>query len=1034
MFVPLDTRTVYTFLDSLVDLPTYISKAKELGYKHVGIMDSDTLYGAYSFIQQATLAGLKPILGLELSVIIAEQKIRLKLIAKNTVGYQSLLKISSQRMMGETDWTAFSELLKGIVVILPAEFVAVGDLLYCEYMIGVYPDSPQIAYEKPMIPLHTIRYFSNDDRETLQVLHAIRENVFLKDIEAPSANQFLYSPETMEQIFSERFPTAIDNLTTLVENISYEFDRNLKLPRFNRNREAVDELRERAEAGLVAKKKTESIYQERLNQELSVIHKMGFDDYFLIVWDLLRFGRSKGYYMGMGRGSAAGSLVSYALDITGIDPVKNNLLFERFLNEERYSMPDIDIDLPDIYRSEFLHYVRDRYGSQHSAQIVTFSTFGAKQAIRDVLKRFGVPEYELSNLTKKIGFRDTLTSVYEKNMAFRQLINSKAEYVKGFAIAKKIEGQPRQTSIHAAGIVMSDDDLTNHIPLKAGEDMMITQYDAPSVEANGLLKMDFLGLRNLTFVQKMQEKVLKDYGRDIDIKAIDLEDKETLQLFASGLTKGIFQFEQPGAISLLKRVKPEKFEEVVATTSLNRPGASDYIDNFIKRKFGREQVNLIDPIVAPILEPTYGIMLYQEQVMQIAKVYAGFTLGKADLLRRAMSKKDKKEMQLMEADFLAGARELGRPEQVARDLFERMAKFAGYGFNRSHAYAYSALAFQLAYFKVHYPEVFYDVMLNFSSSDYITDALQADFKLGKLTLNSVPYHDKIDDGKIVLGLKTVKGLPRDLALWIVENRPYQSIENFLEKLPSKYQKVEVLLPLVHIGLFDEFEPNRRKVEVNLEHLFTFVNELGSLFADSSYSWLTAEDYSVTEKYRMEQELLGVGISPHPLDALRRELQGNFTPIEQLIADSEGTVLAQIDTIRIIRTKTKGEQMAFLTVSDARHKLDVTLFPEVYGKWQSKLQEGAIYLFKGRLQLRDERIQMILQNLTAATVEKCWLQMANHDHDKIISEILSKYRGELPVVLHYVDSKKTLQSDVYYVQKSHKLIEELSPFVMKTIFR
>lgn len=1034
MFVPLDTKTVYSFLDSLVDLPTYISTAKDLGYTHIGIMDRDSLYGGYSFIQQAKKAELTPILGLELSVTIAEQKLLLKLVAQNTDGYHSLLKISSQRMMGQTDWAVFLELLKGVLVILPAEFVDFGNQLNCDYVIGVTVDSPKINYTKPLVPLHTVRYFSNEDRETVQVLHAIRENVTLKDVEPPNANQLLYSVETMDTVFAERFPGALENLAELVKGITYDFNTALKLPRFNREKEAVQELRERAEDGLSKKGLLTPPYQERLEKELSVIHKMGFDDYFLIVWDLLRFGRSKGYYMGMGRGSAAGSLVSFALDITGIDPVKNNLLFERFLNEERYSMPDIDIDLPDIYRSEFLHYVRDRYGSQHSAQIVTFSTFGAKQAIRDVLKRFGVPEYELSNLTKKIGFRDTLSSVYEKNMSFRQLINSKAEYVKGFAIAKKIEGQPRQTSIHAAGIVMSDDDLTDHIPLKSGEDMMITQYDAPCVEANGLLKMDFLGLRNLTFVQKMQEKVLADYGRTIDIKSIDLEDEETLKLFASGRTKGIFQFEQSGAISLLKRVKPERFEEVVATTSLNRPGASDYIDNFIKRKFGREKVDLIDPIVAPILEPTYGIMLYQEQVMQIAQVYAGFTLGKADLLRRAMSKKDKGEMQRMEVDFLAGAAALGRPESVARDLFERMAKFAGYGFNRSHAYAYSALAFQLAYFKVHYPDAFYDVMLNFSSSDYITDALQADFKLGKLRLNSAPYHDKISEDKIILGLKTVKGLPRDLGLWIVENRPYLSIENFLEKLPIKYQKTEILIPLVRIGLFDDFEANRRKVEVNLEHLFTFVNELGSLFADSAYSWLEAEDYTAAEKYRMEQELLGVGISPHPLEGLYQELAGNFTPIEQLTPDSEATVLGQIGSIRIIRTKSKGEQMAFLSVSDTHHRLDITLFPEVYGEWQSQLSEGAIYLFKGRMQMREDKLQMVLQTILPASTEKCWLQIANHDHDKEISEILGRYQGSLPVILHYVDSKKTLQNKTHRVQKSKDLIEELEPYVMKTIFR
>ena len=305
---------------------------------------------------------------------------------------------------------------------------------------------------------------------------------------------------------------------------------------------------------------------------------MGFDDYFLVVWDLLRFGRSQGYYMGMGRGSAVGSLVAYALDITGIDPVAKNLIFERFLNRERYTMPDIDIDIPDIYRPEFIRYVRDRYGSIHAAQIVTYSTFGAKQAIRDVFKRYGVPEYELTSITKKIGFKDTLTSAYEGNLGFRQLIQGKIEYQKAFEIAKKIEGYPRQTSIHAAGVVISDKNLTDYIPLKYGEDMLITQYDAHGVEGNGLLKMDFLGLRNLTFAQKMQELLFETQGIQLRIEEIDLEDRATLALFAAGKTKGIFQFEQPGAIRLLKRVKPESFEEVVATTSLNRPGASDYID------------------------------------------------------------------------------------------------------------------------------------------------------------------------------------------------------------------------------------------------------------------------------------------------------------------------------------------------------------------------------------------------------------------------------------------------------------------------
>ncbi|MGT2929621.1 DNA polymerase III subunit alpha [Streptococcus dentasini] len=1034
MFAPLDTKTVYSFMDSLVDLQTYIQTAKEMGYSHLGIMDQDNLYGAYHFAIEAQKQGLQAVIGLELLFPRGDEKsLSIQLLALDTEGYKNLLKLSTLKMSDGLQVEDLSSYLSGLAVLLPYREDLEQLELPFDYYIGVSSDSPRRSYGKKLLPLHTVRYFSDDDRETLQVLHAIRDNLPLKDVAPPAAQQHLYPRETMEELFQERFPESLTNLDELLAGVSYHFDHELKLPRFNRNQKASEELRERSEQGLKDKNLTAPVYQERLDKELGIIHKMGFDDYFLIVWDLLRFGRSRHYYMGMGRGSAAGSLVAFALDITGIDPVKNNLLFERFLNEERYSMPDIDIDLPDIYRSEFLHYVRDRYGSRHSAQIVTFSTFGAKQAIRDVFKRFGAAEFELTNITRKIGFRDNLTSVYEKNMSFRQIINSKVEYQKAFAIAKRIEGQPRQTSIHAAGIVMSDDDLTEHIPLKAGEDMMVTQYDAGSVEANGLLKMDFLGLRNLTFVQRMAEKLAEEKDIHIRIQDINLEDPQTLALFAAGRTKGIFQFEQAGAINLLRRIKPTKFEEIVATTSLNRPGASDYTENFIKRKYGQEEVDLIDPLVAPILEDTYGIMLYQEQVMQIAQIFAGFTLGKADLLRRAMSKKNAAEMQKMQVDFMQGAKALGRNRETAKELFERMAKFAGYGFNRSHAFAYSALAFQLAYFKAHYPSIFYDVMLNYSSSDYITDALQADFKVGKLSINTVPYTDKISNGAIYMGLKNLKGFPRDLGYWIIDNRPFVSVEDFLTKLPKNYQKIDLIAPLVQIGLFDQFEPNRRKIEENLEHLFTFVNELGSLFADSSYNWSDIEDYSASQKYNMEMQWLGVGISPHPLITLAQELQGTFIPFEELLVNTQARVLGQIEAVRIIRTKSKGEQMAFVTLTDTKQKLDVTVFPESFTQWQTYLKEGDILYMTGKVQERDNRLQLILQSLAPAVAEKFWIQLANHDHDQQVAETLRAYPGQIPVVLHYQDSNQTLQSQKLFVAKSEKLQEELTSFVMKTIY-
>ena len=1036
MITQLDTKTVYSFMDSLVSIKKYVQRAKGLGYKSLGMMDVDNLYGAYHFLEEAKAAGLQPLLGLEMEIYKDGNPLNLRLLALDSQGYCNLMKISTLKMMNRQNWEDFQHLFKGLALIVPI-FEGLDQLdLGLDFYVGVFPDTPRQELTRPVLPLHTVRYFEQGDLETLQMLRAIRDNISLREVGHLSSHEFLLAPASLEEAFVENFPESLTNLERLIANVHYEINTELKLPRFNPERPAVEELRELAEIGLAKRGLAGTAYQARLDQELDVIHQMGFDDYFLIVWDLLRFGRSQGYYMGMGRGSAVGSLVAYALEITGIDPVEKNLLFERFLNLERYTMPDIDIDIPDVYRPEFIRYVRDRYGSMHAAQIVTYSTFGAKQAIRDVFKRFGLPEYELTNITKKIGFRDNLTTAYERNIAFRQIINSKLEYQKAFEIAKKIEGNPRQTSIHAAGVVMSDDDLTNQIPLKYGEDMYLTQYDAHGVESNGLLKMDFLGLRNLTFVQRMKEATLDKYGVDINIAGIDLEDEETLRLFAAGNTKGIFQFEQAGAISLLKRVQPVQFEEVVATTSLNRPGASDYIDNFVKRKHGRERVEMIDPSLEDILAPTYGIMLYQEQVMQVAQRFGGFSLGKADILRRAMGKKNAAEMHKMEEEFVEGAVKLGHSETKAKEVFAVMEKFAGYGFNRSHAYAYSALAFQLAYFKAHYPDIFFDVMLNYSSSDYITDALGFGFELAPLTIHNIPYKDKFQERKIYLGLKNIKGLPRDFAFWIIEERqknPFSSVEDFILRLPQSYHKLPLLSPLVQLGLFDVFEPNRQKILLNLPNLFVFADELGSLFADTSYSWTDAEDFTAAEKFEQEQALIGIGLSDHPLISLAKKAHHPFVWIEELADNSKATILVEVQSIKVIRTK-NGENMAFMQVTDTKKKLDVTLFPEVYRRFAKQIQEKGYYYLTGKIQERDGRLQMVLTEVEKASSERFWIQLADTSHDRQIAEILQRYPGDIPVVLRYENEKKTVPATGFRVQKTDQLQTELKTYSMKTVFR
>lgn len=1029
--IQLDTRSVYSFLESNLTLTAYLQKARTLGYQSLGLMDQDNLYGAYAFLEMAEQAGLQALLGMSLTTRLGDQLLDLRVLALSTTGYQNLLKLASQRNLGKSAWEDLVEFTQDLALIWPFQPGQEEPDLGRPYFLGVALDSSLPTSDRPLLPLQTVRYLETQDLEVLQLMEAIKQNQTLVETPVRYRGQILLPAQELKAAYQARFPGAWENLESLVAGVHYDLDRSLKLPRFNPQKPAVEELREVALAGLAAKQLQGLAYRQRLDEELSVIHEMGFDDYFLIVWDLLRFGRRQGYYMGMGRGSAVGSLVAYALDITGIDPVAKNLIFERFLNRERFSPPDIDIDIPDIHRPDFLRYVRDRYGSMHAAQIVTFSTFGAKQALRDVLKRLGVPEFEISNLTKQIRFGEKLQQVAERSLSFRRQFQERPELDRALDLAMRLEGLPRQTSVHAAGVVMSDADLTDFIPLKFAEDIYITQYDAAAIEDNGLLKMDFLGLRNLTYVERMRDLLAKEEGIVLDPANIPLEDAETLRLFAAGRTKGIFQFEQPGAINLLRRVQPVSFEEVVATTSLNRPGASAYIDNFVARKHGREAVVSVDPAVADILAPTYGIMLYQEQVMQVAQRFAGFSLGKADLLRRAMGKKKPEEMHAMEVDFVEGALQQGYDQERAKALFAVMEKFAGYGFNRSHAYAYSALAFQLAYFKTHYPHIFFQVMLTAANQTYLDDALDAGFQIQTLTLNTIPAHDRFQDGAIYLGLDRLKGLPRDLQTWILEHRPFADLETFFLQLPPNYLKSDLLRPLIQIGLFDQLAPNRATLLTNLDRLLFFYQELGSLFADSSYSWELVSDFSSLEKYRMEVELLGVGLSPHPLKDYLQEAGPEIQRIADLQVGAHVQVLGELLDLRVIRTK-KGEQMAFVQVTDTRHKIEVIAFPEVFRTYKQLLAEGALLRIWGKVQDKSGRKQLVLNRAEALTRERFWILLEDHQVDRDVAQILRAFPGPIPVILRYQEGKETLQLQEG-VSKMEELVTALGPYVLKTVF-
>ena len=783
-----------------------------------------------------------------------------------------------------------------------------------------------------------------------------------------------------------------------------------------------------------------SVYQERLEKELSVIHQMGFDDYFLIVADLLRYAREQDIYCGMGRGSAAGSLVAYVLGITQVDPVKHNLFFERFLNPERVAMPDIDIDMPDDRRAELLAYMKNRYGSDHVAQIVTFSTLGKRQALRDVGKAFGMTEAELSNLTRMLVRRfGTLADEYENNQRFKAEVLKNGKLKRIYEVARRIEGMPRQTSTHASGVVLSEESLMNYVSLKPSEDLALTQYEAPDVEAIGLLKIDFLGLRNLTIISRLRDLVKKRQKIDIDPLKIVSEDETKLALVRAGNTMGIFQFENPLMRRFLRNLAPSKFDDIVDATSIFRPGPSQFIPQFVARRHGKEIVPVVDDSISEILKPTYGIMIYQEQIMQVAQAFAGFSLGKADLLRRAISKKKGSELEKLREDFLISEGELGHSKEKAEEIYDLIERFANYGFNRSHGFAYGALAFQIAYFKAHFPDEFYEIQLRDRKREVmILDALDNGFEIEKPNINQMKIGDFVKNKKIRLGLAHVQGISRDLAKWIVENQSYKNLADFVEKLPNNFHKKESILPLIQIGAFDYADSNRGKLAYNLADHANLLNYYSAdIFMASSgggFAYHEAEDYSETEKYDFEKNLLGIGVTPHPLQSLAQRFSGNFTPIANLVKNRRMTILVEINYIRTHRTKT-GQTMAFSTVSDSRENFDVTLFPDIYRQFSSELEQGKFYLISGKVTERNDELQLVADRMSPAleTDKKLWLNLRDEKYNQKISQILCEFPGSHQVILHYSNLKKTIQTKIY-VEESEFLKKRLEGYVIGIVYK
>ena len=1027
--VSLQNLSSFTLLESPTKVKNLAENAKKKGYSAIALTDINITYGLVDFYKAAKDTGIKPLLGMQLRInglIDEANKYDLIVIAKDDQGYKNILRLSSAVNLltenGEKENVLTFEDLKKylghLILITPSNLHSELKMLQtnnpkmgANYLrklqdslpssssmyLGVYADSGQQEYinyirslatqfSLPLTAVEDGQYLNRNEQFLRRTLQAIKTNTHLENIEQlakQAGSHYLKNSEEL-QVSYRKFDIedALKNAEEIGEICTAEIKfQDPQLPKFKQNKfpTSKEYLHALAQEGL-AKRFNNQIpaqYQKRLDYELQVINEMGFDDYFLIVWDVMNFAHSVHITTGPGRGSAAGSLVSYALRITEVDPIEYNLLFERFLNPARQQMPDIDLDIPDNRRDEVIKYMFEKYGMNHAAQILTFGTLAAKQVLKDVCRVFGLNKVETYRWLDAIPHskgKITLAEAYQKSKELQLLVNTNELSKILFATAEHLENLPRHYSIHAAGLVITDDSLAEIVGLQAGPlGIPVTQQTKFNVESLGLLKIDFLGLRNLTILGNIVAALRAD-GIDIDPNQIPLDDQETLALFQRGDTDAVFQFESDGIKRVLEQLHPDSFEDIVAVNALYRPGPINNIDHFINRKHGKERVQYPDPSLKKILGTTYGVLVYQEQVMQTAQVLAGFSLGEADLLRRAMSKKNAEVIQRERAKFIEGAIKLGRKKETAEKVYDYIAQFANYGFNRSHAVAYSKIAFWLAYFKVHYPGAFYLALLNSNMGNrnkiaqYLMQAQEAGIKILPPDIENSKADFSLENGKILVGLKAIRGLRSDLLKQILEiKRPIKSMTDFLWKIDNNLLSADAVGNLIKAGTFDRLAPNRNELLKINKDLVESVKMAGSnlsLFETLEPKVEEEKMPTAAEKSAMEVEAMGFSTGINPIIAVQKYARKfNAKRLQVFESNEQGIAVGKLMKVKPITTK-KGDNMAFAVFSDTSGEKDFTIFPQVWEKVGENLKIGEIYLLQVRTQsdrFNPNKIQFLLSN-------------------------------------------------------------------------
>lgn len=1121
-FTHLHLHTEYSLLDGVGKIDDYLKRAKELGMKAIAITDHGNMFGAIEMYKKAIKLGIKPIIGIEayLSEFEKEKKegrnFHLILLAKNEKGYKNLMKISSEAyikgfyykpridkeylkshcegiiclsacMQGEISKRILdNEPEKNIDTAILSYIDIFGkDDFYIEVQANGIEGQRELneklslfakKHDLKTVATNDTHYVKKGDHTLQDIMICIQTGAKISDekrMRIETDELYLKSRDEMIASLGEEYIEAIDN-TSLVAtkcNLNIDFG-SFKFPYYELPtcvKTIEDLLRRLVYLGLEDRYPsglTERIV-ERVEYELSVINKMGYAEYFVVVWDFITYAKQHDIPIGPGRGSAAGSIIAYALKITDLDPIKYNLIFERFLNPERVSMPDIDIDICQERRQELIDYVTQKYGSQKVAQIITFGTLKARAAIRDVGRVLDIPISKVDKIAKLIPFNYSIEMALKNIPELEKLYSSDRDTQNVINISARIENKVRHTSIHAAGIVITKDPLNETVPLYSDKDGVVsTQYQMKELEDLGLLKMDFLGLRNLTNIKRAIDYIESDTGKKIILHDIPLDVKEVYEMLSKGDSLGVFQLESHGIRRILTKLKPERFEDIIALLALYRPGplGSGMVDNFINCKNGKQEIKYPHESLKNVLQETYGVILYQEQVMKIANVMADYSLGEADLLRRAMGKKKAEIMDENREKFISRSVEKGYTIEKATEIFDLIEKFAGYGFNKSHSAAYALIAYWTAWLKKMYPKHYYAALMTSEISHvedvaiYVEDAKNHDIKIKFPNINNASGKFVVDKDGVVFALSAIKNVGEKVAEGIKkeydDNGEYKSFDDFIFRTKQFGINKKAVEALIYSGALDGLPGNRKEKIDSLTKALEFATkrlkedeiQQMNLFGEAKssingFSLSKSEDYTTDEKLEKEKEFLGFYFSAHPLDKYKPIINAYKNDKIQDIIDEPSEKPIKIfgilrDTKKII-TKKSGEIMGVFELEDYFSKISGIIFPRDFSKYMASFLEGKVVLATGFLQTDyfngTENKKLVAKEIILADLlafqkgYTVYILVQDDDKAKMpkLKEILKSYKGETPVSLAIKTSteKKVLKTKSF-VQPTTDFINDI----------